>query len=113
MNENNPVLNSIYSDAVNVSCNLFNFTLAFGTVENGQQFSLGKIKMSPEMALEFSKLLQKNIETYEKVYGKINELTPEVKEREQKIIDEFKKQKEKIDKKEAELKELNDSLPNN
>jgi hypothetical protein len=95
MNENNnQVTNSVYSDFTDVGFNLYNFTLYFGTLEDGKSQLLGKVKMSPETAKQFVNMLTKNLESYEKVYGKINEFTPEVAERERKMIEELNKLKE-------------------
>lgn len=101
-NNNNPVMNSVYSDFTDIGFNLYNFTLYFGTIEDGKTHLLGKVKMSPETAKQFASILNKNLESYEKVYGKINEFTPEVAERERKMIEEIKKYKEQKEKAPAE-----------
>lgn len=88
---NNQVTNSVYSDFTDIGFNLYNFTLYFGTLEDGKSQLLGKIKMSPETAKQFLNMLKTNLESYEKVYGKINEFTPEVAEKERKMIEEIKK----------------------
>lgn len=88
---NNQVTNSVYSDFTDVGFNLYNFTLYFGTLEDGKSQLLGKVKMSPETAKQFLNMLKTNLESYEKVYGKINEFTPEVAEKERKMIEEIKK----------------------
>jgi hypothetical protein len=88
---NNQVANSVYSDFTDVGFNLYNFTLYFGIMEDGKSQLLGKVKMSPETAKQFLNMLKTNLESYEKVYGKINEFTPEVAEKERKMIEEIKK----------------------
>lgn len=88
---NNQVTNSVYSDFTDVGFNLYNFTLYFGTLEDGKSQLLGKVKMSPETAKQFLNMLKTNLESYEKVYGKINEFTPEAAEKERKMIEEIKK----------------------
>lgn len=94
---NNQVVNSVYSDVVDVGFNLYNFTLYFATLEDGKTQLLGKVKMSPETTKQLAQILNKNLESYEKVYGKINEFTPEVAEREKKMIEEIEKYKKQKD----------------
>lgn len=110
MSEKNPVLNSVYTDFTDIGFNLYNFTLYFGVVEDGQSQLLGKVKMSPETAKQFASILNKNLESYEAVYGKINEFTPEVAEKEKRMIEEinnFKKQQQKKN------SETTDAIPKN
>jgi len=101
-NNTNNTVNSVYTDFTDIGFNLYNFTLYFGIVEDGKTHLLGKVKMSPETAKQFASILNKNLESYEKVYGKINEFTPETAERERKMIEEIKKYKEQKEKAPAE-----------
>lgn len=89
------IQNSVYSDFTDIGFNLYNFTFYFGVVEEGQSQLLGKIKMSPETAKQFANILNTNIESYEKVYGTINEFTPEVAEKEKQMIEEINKFKQR------------------
>ena len=103
-NNTNNTVNSVYTDFTDVGFNLYNFTLYFGIVEDGKTQLLGKIKMSPETAKQFATVLNTNIESYEQVYGKINEFTPEVAKKEQEMIEKIQKlrmeQQKKMEKRE-------------
>jgi len=88
---NNQIMNSVYSDFTDVGFNLYNFTLYFGAMEDGKSQLLGKVKMSPETAKQFAKILNKNLESYEEIYGKINEFTSKAAEKERKMIEEINK----------------------
>lgn len=93
---------SVYSDFTMVNTNLYNFTLIFGIVEKprGEEeekvFELGRIKMSPETAKQFCKMLENSIKTYESVYGKINEYTKEVARREMELNEKLRMERERL-----------------
>lgn len=87
-------INSVYSDYLNTTFNLYNFTLHFGMVEEREVKNFGRIKISPESAKQLAQLLQTNIESYEKIYGKINEYTPEIAEKEKEFIEKVQKKEE-------------------
>ena len=101
MNEQGNI-NSMYADYTNVTFNLYNFSLYFGSIEENGAQVFGKVKMSPEAMKQFADLLQKNIKIYEETYGKINEFTEEVEKKEKAMVAALKQAKEE---KEAEKME--------
>lgn len=94
---------SAYADYSNIKFNIYNFSLIFGSIEDGKIIPMGKIKMSPESAKELLKLLESNVETYEEIYGEINEFDEHAKQKEKEAAEKLKKKKEEL---EAESKIL-------
>lgn len=92
-------INSVYSDATDVSFNIYNFNIMFRLIEDGQALLLGKIKMSPETAKATYKLLGENIKQYEECYGKINVYNDKSRENERKLQEKLMKLKEKQEEK--------------
>lgn len=88
MNENPNFEPSIYSDCVDLKYNIYNFNLDFSSIESDTKLILSKIKMSPETAKALSKLLSENVASYEELYGTINELTDEIRDKEKKLYEE-------------------------
>ena len=95
-------INSVYTDAVEVSFNIFNVTIGINILED-KQIPLGKIKMSPQTAKAFSRILKENLDQYEEIYGPINEYTKEIAAKEREFNEKMKEMAEK------NLKELKDS----
>lgn len=77
--------NSVYSDCLDVSFNIFNVTVGINIFEDQNKLPLGKIKMSPQTAKAFSRVLKENITQYEEIYGPIQEYTPEILEKEREM----------------------------
>lgn len=87
----NKQINSLYTDGMGAIFNIYNFTFLVNLYEEGQLINLGKIKMSPETAKAFHKILGDNIKMYEETYGSINVYTEEVKEKEKELQAKFEK----------------------
>lgn len=85
---------SVYADYSNINFNIYNFSLLFGSIEEGRVVTMGKIKMSPEAAKALVDLLQTNIEAYETTYGPINVFDEKAREREQILAETLKAKKE-------------------
>lgn len=81
-------ITSVYTDGIDVSFNLYNITMAINLFED-EPMLLGKVKMSPQTAKAFLKILGDNIASYEAIYGPILEYNSEMKERERKFNEEM------------------------
>lgn len=66
--ENIPI---IFADFFKLHYSFYDFMITFGTADEDRTHLLGKVKMSPQMAKELSIYLQKQVQQYEKQFGKI------------------------------------------
>ena len=73
MNDKEQNIPIIFSDFFQIRYSLYNLMITFGNVDEDKVYYLGKIKMSPQMAKEFYKALERVIKEYEEKYGVINE----------------------------------------
>ena len=101
-------INSVYTDSLDVSFNIFNVTVGINLLED-TQIPLGKIKMSPQTAKAFLRVLGDNLKQYEEIYGPINVYTEEIAQKEREfneMLQEMaKKNLENLDKKEGKKSE--------
>lgn len=67
----------LYVNHVEINTSLFDFCFDLGVSSPGKKTSLGKIRMSPQHAKEFSKVLAQNVIKYEELFGKITNPTSE------------------------------------
>lgn len=95
-------INSVYTDAVEVSFNIFNVTVGINLLED-KQIPLGKIKMSPQTAKAFCRILKENIDQYEELYGPINVYTEEIKEKEKELNKKLEEYRKNLEEKEENI----------
>lgn len=76
---NEQQINSLYTDVVDVTFNMYNITLLIQLMEDGPKpISLGKIKMSPQTAKYLCTMLKNNLDKYEELYAPIPVYNEEV-----------------------------------
>lgn len=99
-----PKITSIYTDAIDVSYNMYNVTLKIQSIEEKNiPALLGNIKMSPQTLKALIPVLQRNLEGYESIYGEIPSYTEEVKEKERKAYEVLEQRQEEERRKLEEL----------
>lgn len=67
----------VYVDSVRIGVGAYGFLLKMGVLDAGEEekpivLPLGQVRMSPQHAYVLAKLLQKNVDNYEKTIGKID-----------------------------------------
>lgn len=81
---------SAYSDYSRIDFNIFNVSILFGSLENGNIVPMGKIKMSPQAAKALQEILTSNLKMYEEIYGPINVYDDEAKAKEKRNLEMLK-----------------------
>lgn len=72
-------INSLYTDVIDVTFNMYNVTLLIQLMEEGPTpLVLGKIKMSPQTAKSLYNMLKNNLDKYEELYSEIPVYNEEV-----------------------------------
>lgn len=94
-------LRSVYTDSLDVTFNIYNFTAIVRILED-TPIEVGRIKMSPETAKLLHKILGDNIKSYEELYGHINIYTEEARQREIELDQKLKEYQQQI--REEEMK---------
>lgn len=94
-------MTSVYTDSLDVSFNIFNVTVGINLLEESP-IPLGKIKMSPQTAKAFLRIMKDNLDQYEELYGPINEYTPEAVQKEKELNEKLKELSMKKEKEETQ-----------